>query len=198
MLPGLTDLEWADLRMGILIRTLLWTYSVLGRLSKVMWESCWKLESTIQRKDNSVPEAMPSGKQKPRSQGWGSSGEWSQRRGVALLRKVELLELDHPIPAQTDSQEEVPQPCHTSLLDCCSSGRAASYWPRRPRRASRGAMWGCGWGWEGVRVSCPAWASPTPQEAISSHQACPSWEAVGGWGAALTLIRNGIPFSEVI
>lgn len=129
---------------------------------------------------------MPSGKQKPRSQGWGRRGEWSQRRGAALLRKIELLELDHPIPAQTDSQEEVPQPCHTSSLDCCpwSAVPQEEQLPTDPGGHAEPPGGRCEGAGGGGRVL--GWVAQhellQPQEAISSHQACPSWEAAGGGG----------------
>lgn len=74
-----------------------------------------------------------------------------------------LLALDYPIPAHTDSQEEVPQPGHASARDrCptsgCSSERAAFYRPRRlSQEPPRGNVTGVGgwkwWGW-GMEERC--------------------------------------------
>ena len=119
---------------------------------------------------------------------------------MALLRKTELLELDHPIPAQTDSQEEVPQPCHTSSLDCCPRS-AVPQEEQLPTDPGGHAEPPGGGGCEGVGGGGRVLGGVAQHELLQPHkkQPTPTRPAHPGRGwAALTLIRNGIPFSDVI
>ena len=164
MHPGPMGRGMTRFKMMILTRTHLWTHGVAGKI-KAMWESCWKLESTRQTEDNDAPEAIPSGKQKPRARvevgagseiskvGWFCWGKYRYYSWITSLQLRLIHRRKCPSPA-------TPQRWMAAHI-CCSSGRAASYQPRRPRRASwENATVGVGEG--AVRVSCPTRGSQLP------------------------------------
>lgn len=117
-------------------------------------------------------------------------------KGVVLLRKRELSLLGHPIPAHTDSQEEVSQPCHTSALDHCPwsgcSPRKAAFYRARglTPEPPRGNMTGSGW----VKVGVLRQAShhgPLNIQLTATRPSHAKREQI-----ALTLIQIGMPFSK--